>query len=470
MFQRILKGRPARNQLLDDPLWMRSIKAYRKYLKEPNPTRLRHVFEEMLNRTDIWCGAYARSSVFRDFDIAAAQADNYSAKAIAQSIIRSLDDPRARGAVRLVLAARAAMAHENVSLADLLLAEGEDDSPFSLPMQRLLLTMRSSTAQSEQLFDVLASNPGASVIAKEWIRARWLYEGPSMELIEIALKAANILAEQRIELLREGLALAFLQNETAIVRKLLTLCPELAMSYKLILPLAAYLRSSSGGLGSSLSTERAHIFELADLYDHLKSGTKSLVDTLRNQSITLAIVGNSPCELGYKRGPLIDSHDLVARFNLFSTDDKFVADYGQKCSIHVRRPAPEEYNSLSHKAGLTVLNWADLPYRLRRHGSALKLFREGVKLAGFPLGFHQPLYRELKAQPSAGLVFASLIKSVRGILPRESCFGFSFVDQIAETSAHYFQEARPSFKHRWLEERSMFERMTALGGKESDHK
>jgi hypothetical protein len=53
---------------------------------------------------------------------------------------------------------------------------------------------------------------------------------------------------------------------------------------------------------------------------------------------------------------------------------------------------------------------------------------------------------------------------MRGCLPRESCFGFSFIDQVGQSpaSAHYFERARPSFKHRWTSEKTMFEVLTRV--------
>jgi hypothetical protein len=206
------------------------------------------------------------------------------------------------------------------------------------------------------------------------------------------------------------------------------------------------------------------VLERAELLDQLEAGTSALIETLKDKSRSLAIVGNSPCEVGVGRGPLIDAHDVVARFNLFSTSDAFVSDYGRKCSIHVRHPEGEDTNQCSLLSDLIVMNRPDLLYRQRNWENVVALSRAGAKLAALPTEFHRQLYKKLGGEPSGGIIFCALVKAVRGCLPRPSCFGFSFVDQIGKgaTSAHYFRQARPSFKHRWTREKNLFEELTAV--------
>lgn len=72
-------------------------------------------------------------------------------------------------------------------------------------------------------------------------------------------------------------------------------------------------------------------------YALLESHTKSFVKYLRRKSI--AIVGNSPCELGKNKGMEIDSHDVVIRFNNFSIDEKYINDYGKKTNVWALTPA-----------------------------------------------------------------------------------------------------------------------------------
>jgi len=50
---------------------------------------------------------------------------------------------------------------------------------------------------------------------------------------------------------------------------------------------------------------------------------------------SIAVVGNGPQEIGRKSGTKIDSHDIVVRFNRYSTNGQFSVDYGGKTDMHV---------------------------------------------------------------------------------------------------------------------------------------
>ena len=114
-----------------------------------------------------------------------------------------------------------------------------------------------------------------------------------------------------------------------------------------------------------MAADRARISKFAELHAQLNEGTTSLMGLLRDKTRSVAIVGNSPCELGSGKGPLVDLHDFVARFNLFSISEEFARDYGRKCSIHVRHPEiayPNQELLASHSI---VINRPDLIYRQR---------------------------------------------------------------------------------------------------------
>ena len=382
-------------------------------------------------------------------------------------MIDGLRDPLQRGTARIILAARALLVHDNLALSDRLLFQhtsGED--PTGAMVERVLLTLGHEGAAegNRQFIEKLVQTRGVPIgkLMKAWVRSRWLYEGPSQKLLQDVLSFAEKARKHQAILLREVLALAFLLNESSTVKRLLTSHPELEKSYNCVLPLAAHLTSS--GVSSALSAERVRISEFADLYAKLIDGTSSLMNLLRDKSRSIAMVGNSPCEIGSGKGPLVDAHDFVARFNLFSTSEKFACDYGRKCSIHVRHPEIEYINQESLASHWIVINRPDLIYRQRNWENVLGLFFAGARLSALPTGFHQQLYQTLRAEPSGGITFCALVKAARGHLPRASCFGFSFVDQIGEapTSAHYFRDARPSFKHRWTREKAMFEELTAV--------
>ena len=449
-------------------LWRNSLWAYRQYQLDARSLWLRRVFDELVNREDIWSGQTKLRglSSLHLFDSALSADDRASAEKIARAMIEGFADPLQQGASRVALAARALLVHDNLALCDRLLLEhrqGED--PTDVEVERVLLTLSHEGAAdlNRQLIGkFLRAGYTPIGLVKAWTRSCWLYEGPSQELLQEIFSFGEKARKHHATIMREALALAFLLNDSSMVRRLLTSYPELEQSYDRVLPLAAYLTSS--GASSRLAPDRARISEFAELYAKLNDGTISLMDLLRDKNRSIAIVGNSPCEIGSGKGPWVDGHDLVARFNLFSISEKFACDYGRKCSIHVRLPEDENMNHELLASDWTVINRPDLIYRHRNWKNALALSIAGARLCSLPTGFHQALYRTLRAEPSAGITFCALVKAVRGHLPRRSCFGFSFVDQTGKspTSAHYFRDARPSFKHHWAREKAMLEELTAV--------
>jgi Glycosyltransferase family 29 (sialyltransferase) len=451
------------------PVWRRSLKAYSRYSQRPSPTALRHVFEEILLRDDVWNGETTLPglSSLPAFDSAAVAGDKAAATKIARKIVGDFRDSTAAGAARLVLAARALRIHENLALGDQLLVENRDGDSVPAQIDRFFLTLGFEAAceANKQRLRVLLKEKGLStVVAKSWITSCWSFQGVSQELVLDALQVALIVKENQPlqhfdAIITEALAIAFQLEDMRTAEKILNSYPKLRENYDQLLPLAAYL--SSRELPSALFSDRKRVVEFAELYNHIIDSTLSFMETLREKSRTIAIVGNSPCEVGLGRGRLIDSHDAVARFNTFSIEDRFAGDYGKKCNIHVRLPGREGDNASSLSTGLIILNRADLIYRQRDWSNIMALWREGVNVCAFPTNFHLPLFRELGGKPSSGIAFCALVKAMRGSLPRESCFGFSFIDQVGQnaTSAHYFRQARPSFQHRWNREKILFDRL-----------
>ncbi len=448
--------------------WRNGLESYRLFKQHPRPKWFRRVFDELIVRDDVWNGETKLPglSSLCVFDSAAASADTAGAEKAARALVDRFHDPVEGGTARLVLAARALLTHGDLILADRLLLETRGgESLLGGKLERVLLTLghdEADLANRQLIEELLQQNriPIGSLI-KAWTNSRWLHEAPTQDLLHEVLRLADNARSQQLVLLREALALAFLLNDMSVAKRLLSSHPELEKNYDCVLPLADFLRSTRAS--SALSAERTQIAEFAELYDNLNAGSASLMEALSDERKSLAIVGNSPCELGSGHGALIDGHDMVARFNFFSTSDEFVSDYGTKTSIHVRLPDRSETNECSLISGWVVFNRADLLYRQRNWENIFALSRAGARVSAFPTGFHQHLYKKLGAEPSAGITFCALVKSARGRLLRGSCFGFSFVDQIGKeaTSAHYFQDARPSFKHLWTREKALFEELTA---------
>lgn len=88
-----------------------------------------------------------------------------------------------------------------------------------------------------------------------------------------------------------------------------------------------YFPSSVEKIGNHKSSK----FPDEELYFSLKkfsANEQKFLSYIRGKSI--AVVGNSPCEIGLGKGKLIDEHDVVIRFNNYELNSNLSADYGAK--------------------------------------------------------------------------------------------------------------------------------------------
>jgi hypothetical protein len=213
---------------------------------------------------------------------------------------------------------------------------------------------------------------------------------------------------------------------------------------------------------------RGSFQERAALFEMMKHSDILLESLVSDEAVSVAVVGNSPCEIGCRAGALIDAHDVVIRFNRFATGGTLAADYGTKTTIEVRAfgafPAEEEKPNTrpmfltGHNIMLRQLNWD----RVLRHWRAKRA------IAQLPSHVYRYLIATLNATPSAGLVVLYALRQLRGKLKRNSVFGFSLIDQIQtrDSRAHYFDSEKASSKHDWRSERVVFDSLFDSNGKD----
>ena len=174
----------------------------------------------------------------------------------------------------------------------------------------------------------------------------------------------------------------------------------------------------------------------------------------------IAVVGNSPCELGRGMGDAIDKHDIVIRFNNFSTAYPFVADYGSKTNIWVKTGL---FETVHRRNGvdfdLIIQSASHLPVASPNGVDVMwSAIADGNIMEFIPLKLKYDLVKKLQATPSAGLLILSWIYSINGPLSRDSVFGFSFIDQQAGSHTSYHSAPdNGTYKHNWEAEREIFD-------------
>lgn len=169
---------------------------------------------------------------------------------------------------------------------------------------------------------------------------------------------------------------------------------------------------------------------------------QTLVDRLTNARVV--VVGNSPTLAGQKLGAHIDQHDVVIRFNQFSSEHTATADIGQKLTIWVMAPGydgpvPDTVNWVII-AGPQMLWWQQQwPQLLSHRGAVL----------GVPLHSWRASVQHLQAPPSAGFL---LIQWLRSFMPSEqlSITGFGINPKLPYH--HAIKGHQAVTRHNWQAE------------------
>ncbi len=202
--------------------------------------------------------------------------------------------------------------------------------------------------------------------------------------------------------------------------------------------------------------------EAAELRDFWQRGTEKLLPVLSDPSVSIAVVGNSPCERGLGKGPEIDSHDLVIRFNASSVPAAHAADYGSKISIAVCNDSTVSrvIGDDVHLEGILLTGLESV----REHNAVsrtLGIARRGIPMGLLPEKAVTELVAKLGAAPSSGIQTIAALESLRPPGAPLSLYGFAFTDQIGEgrSSANFAKSASATHRHNWRGERKLFDAM-----------
>jgi len=203
----------------------------------------------------------------------------------------------------------------------------------------------------------------------------------------------------------------------------------------------------------------------ASIYDLSLQNEKVFLQWIKGKSI--AVVGSSPCEKGKGNGPLIDSHDIVIRFNNYITSG-FEPDYGQKTDVWARNTNDFESTFLRSTNGYNfVILRGDL-YRGKMNRD-VRLLCKSLMNENTPFFIMKDIMLELAKKvnngspsplPSVGLSIIYYFYTY-GDFKRINCYGFSFTDQLTNpANRHYYKaDNRTNIYHSWKNEKDFFKRM-----------
>lgn len=209
-----------------------------------------------------------------------------------------------------------------------------------------------------------------------------------------------------------------------------------------------------GDLGfSHTSFKRVEFIESAS-----KGFKETFLEFISNKKI--AIVGNSPCELKKKKGSLIDSYDIVVRFNNFSSDVSVTDDYGKKTDIWVVTPA---LDLLHYRSDISTFKYTIVAQPHARVAEKRFNYIYNHVISGNKLFFMDCLRPRKETNInviSVGLYtirfFLDYLDHIQGI----HLFGFSMLDGQND-KRHYFENDPVKSKditvHKWEEEFQIYQ-------------
>ena len=190
-----------------------------------------------------------------------------------------------------------------------------------------------------------------------------------------------------------------------------------------------------------------HFFEKANV------NSKDFLSYLQGKSI--AIVGNSPCELNKNKGPQIDGHDVVIRFNNYEISDKTKPDYGSKISTWACTPTLE---SIRLREDVGCMDFILVPkvntYMPKfRLDSLVNLAQSGINIGMFDATDYMKKY-DMRIF-SLGLLMILWLADNKEKFKSISIYGFSLTDQL-DGVKHYFSGDPSAGKqlsfHKWSKE------------------
>jgi hypothetical protein len=177
----------------------------------------------------------------------------------------------------------------------------------------------------------------------------------------------------------------------------------------------------------------------AFLWRRMRENEKDFLAYLSGKSI--AVVGNSPCEVGKGKGAEIDAHDVVIRFNNYLLEEEMLRDYGSKESVWCISPIFASIRFRTDFAKYEFILSAEVC--LRSMPAVKKRYMQWWLEAGISFFLmdarHSLRYKTNMHIVSLGLYVLEYLLNYRDCLGHVDMYGFAFVDAAGEGGRHYFR-------------------------------
>lgn len=187
----------------------------------------------------------------------------------------------------------------------------------------------------------------------------------------------------------------------------------------------------------------------------------TILELFSNKKI--CVVGNSPKEIGLGKGKLIDSYDIVVRFNDFSTE--YPNDYGIKTNVWVRASNDNVLETLEQKNNCKFDLIIVRSYHKNNEKSLNFYMNQQYNYLVLDVSYEDELSKKIKAIPSTGLLFLYIMKKLK---LKVDVFGFDFFNDknnVKYKTQHYYNYKKNKIskgiklsKHKWKNELIFYKR------------
>ena len=204
---------------------------------------------------------------------------------------------------------------------------------------------------------------------------------------------------------------------------------------------------------------------LARLCREQETWRDEFTSVLRSTAGSICVVGNAANLIDSGLGTKIDGHETVVRFNQYLSESTEGSDIGEQTSAWVRAPNLRETKLRAQHPHWIVLSGADPIYQLRDWSTIVPLLQRGTQVITIPLEIWQQLVRELRAPPSAGVLFLAWAIKICGDPAAISVAGFQLQGPARnnEQYHHALRHHKGSTRHHWPAERAILRRWHAQG-------
>ncbi|WP_022950576.1 glycosyltransferase family 29 protein [Leucothrix mucor] len=202
--------------------------------------------------------------------------------------------------------------------------------------------------------------------------------------------------------------------------------------------------------------------ELLEINDMQAQWREELTDFIYQKIV--AVVGNSACLRNSNLGKKIDQQDIVCRFNRYPRHASHAPDTGQRIDIWITSPEVlNEQLVLPESVRWIIISGGDVRFTLRNWSGCHDYLKQQKRIITIPIKCWSNLVQQLKAPPSAGLLWTNYLISLG--LPGKNIQLYGFGKNNTRSKQYHIisPQYKASKRHAWQDESTVIKDLKRQG-------